>query len=304
MEFRIRLDEGESLRVDKYIASTGLFTRSQVHAQCVSVTDSKKRLLKYSRHLHDGDQIFLEWQTEPEESIKPEQLKLDIVYEDENVVVINKPQGMVVHPAPGHRHGTLAQGLMYRYGVDDFTADRAGIVHRLDKDTSGIMIASRNTRTHSFLSRQFQDRKVDKSYIAIIKGVPRQKQGKFTMPIGRDPLNRKKFTVNTRNARKAESHYRILEHTDSYSLVRVSPQTGRTHQIRVHLKSFGYPVLGDPLYSRKDNNFPEAMLMLHSWQIRINIPEKGLILFQAPISPHILATIRTLGFSPPTCNQV
>jgi len=277
--FTVRLPENESIRVDKFVSSLGLFSRSQIARRSVVIKSSSGEPLKLSRHLKNNDSVVVEWDDLPEIDILPEQTELNIIYEDNNVIVLDKAQGMVVHPAHGNYHGTLVQGLLYYLnGLDEnFNGDklRPGIVHRLDKDTSGLIITAKNPETLEFLSGQFKNRKVKKIYLAVTKGIPSPYSSEINIPIGRSRRDRKKFSVNTVNAKDALTRYEVIAVSGNYALVKLRILTGRTHQIRVHMQHSGTPVLGDPLYSRKDNNFPDVSLMLHSWKLSLEIPGVG-----------------------------
>lgn len=298
-QFLVQIPDEQSIRVDRFVASLGLFSRSQISKRSVRVKDLSGDELKFSKRLKDGETILLEWHDPPSSEINPEPLNLDIVYEDNNCIVIDKEQGMVVHPAYGHTHGTLVQGLLYRCNDLEkaFNGDRVrpGIVHRLDKDTSGLIIAAKNTETLEFLSAQFRNRSVKKTYLAIIRGSLPFSEGEIEEPIGRDPRDRKKFTIRTRNAKYALTRYRVLDESKGYSLIQLRILTGRTHQIRVHLQSIGCPVLGDPIYSRKNQEFPEASLMLLSWKLSIQLPEIGKKRFSAAIPNHFSTILSELG---------
>jgi len=284
-EFLVCLPEDETIRVDRFVASLGMFNRSQIVKRRVRVRDNHGIELKYSKRLKDGDAVVVEWQTLPASEIEPEPLNLDIVFEDENCVVINKRQSVVVHPAPGNMHGTLVQGLLHRYSKIDsqFGGDRLrpGIVHRLDRDTSGVMIAAKNMPSLEYLSVQFRARRVQKTYLAICRGQPPYTRGKIDDSIGRDPQNRKRFTVGVRNSKPALTKYSLLAKSGNYSLLQIEMLTGRTHQIRVHLRSIACPILGDTIYARRDSIVGECGLMLHSWKLGINLPELGFRDFQA-----------------------
>jgi 23S rRNA pseudouridine1911/1915/1917 synthase len=286
-EFPIQIDDEKSIRVDRFVASLGLFTRSQISQRSVTVKGPEGQVLKLSKRLKNGDQVIVEWDDPPSSEIVPESMDLDVIYEDDHCIVVNKMQGVVVHPAYGHIHGTLVQGLLYRYAEMEkaFGGDRVrpGIVHRLDKDTSGLLIAARDVETLAALSRQFSDRSVKKTYLAIVRGKLPKSEGEIDLSIGRDPRDRKKFAVNVRNSRSALTRYRVLAVSGGYSLVRLRILTGRTHQIRVHLLSQGCPILGDPIYSRRDTGFPDSTLMLHSWKLSIQIPGVGKKGFLAPL---------------------
>ncbi len=298
-QFHVQFSDEQTIRVDRFVASLGLFSRSQISKRSVSVKDLSGDELKFSRHLKDGDTILLEWDDPPSSEINPEPLNLDVVYEDNNCIVIDKKQGVVVHPAYGHTHGTLVQGLLYRCNEleEAFGGDRVrpGIVHRLDKDTSGLIIAAKNTEALEFLSAQFRNRSVKKTYLAIIRGAPPFSEGEIEEPIGRDPRDRKKFAIRTRNAKYALTRYRVLGESKGYSLIQLRILTGRTHQIRVHLQSIGCPVLGDPIYSRKNPAFPEVSLMLLSWKLAIQLPEIGKKRFSAALPIRFSTILSELG---------
>lgn len=228
---------------------------------------------RLSKKVSTGDYIEYELNKDPEINIIAEDIELDIIYEDENVFVINKPVGMVVHPAAGNYSGTMAQAIMYKLqnSASDFneTDTRPGIVHRLDKDTSGIIIAAKNTKTLEYLSAQFRNRESSKTYLAIINGCLPQKNGCINTLISRDRNNRKKMTWKTEHGKSAVTVYRVLCSRDGRSFIAMYPKTGRTHQLRVHMLSMNTPILGDPVYSRKTGGYP---LMLHAYKLRIKLP--------------------------------
>jgi len=301
--FHVQIPESDTVRVDRFIASLGLFSRSQIGRRSVNVKNAAGEELKLSRKLKDGDAIILEWDDPPSSEIQPEFLELKIIYEDDHCLVIDKEQGVVVHPAYGHVHGTLVQGLLFhcRELENAFGGDRVrpGIVHRLDKDTSGLIIAAKNPESLEFLSGQFRERTVKKTYLALVRGTLPSPEGEIDEPIGRDPRDRKKFAVRTRNAKNALTRYRVLGESGGYSLLQLRILTGRTHQIRVHLQSLGCPVLGDPIYSRGSSAFPDATLMLHSWKLAIQLPGKGKTRFQADIPSRFERLLRELGIAVP-----
>jgi 23S rRNA pseudouridine1911/1915/1917 synthase len=262
------------LRLDRYLSENlRLLSRSQIKARGLSAKINGKPV-KLSRPVKRGDVIEMRWDEEAPVYFTPEDIPLDIVYEDERCVVINKAQGMVVHPGAGNRQGTMANALYFRRlkkNKGHPETIRTGIVHRLDKDTSGLIIAAYDDEAHAFLARQFKDRKVIKKYAAIIHGTPKEKQGRIETFISRDPKDRKRFTVS--NAGKtAVTFYKVIKTLQNYSLVILRPKTGRTHQLRVHLKHIGHPILGDPVYGYADKNFPDAPLMLHSKTLGIVLP--------------------------------
>jgi len=202
----------------------------------------------------DGDYLRIELpEPEPAELI-PENIPLDILYEDDDLLVVNKPKGLVVHPAPGHPSGTLVNALLFHCGNSLSGIGgvaRPGIVHRLDMDTSGLMLCAKNDRAHRLLSSQLSDRSLSRIYEAILRGTPKDGTGTVDAPIGRSPKDRKKMAVTMQHSRPAVTHYQVLESYPGYSYVRCRLETGRTHQIRVHMAYIGHPVAGDPLYGGK-----------------------------------------------------
>ncbi|OQX30024.1 MAG: hypothetical protein B0D92_00630 [Spirochaeta sp. LUC14_002_19_P3] len=297
--FTVHLPSDGAMRADKYIANLGLFSRSQIARRAVKVRGASGEEIKLSRRLLNGEDITVEWEDAPAADIEPEAMELDILYEDDDCLVINKAQGIVVHPALGNNHGTLVQGLLHRYASlsDTFDGDRVrpGIVHRLDKDTSGLIIAAKHPRALECLSKEFYNRQVKKTYLAITRGLPPEPAGEILSPIGRDPADRKKFRTDTRNAKDALTRYRIISHTSTHALLQVRILTGRTHQIRVHLKSLHAPVLGDLLYNKKDPSLPDASLMLHAWKLSILLPSGRKMGFCAEIPKRFFEAGKVLG---------
>lgn len=265
------------IRIDRYISESGILTRNQLKERnLIILLDGKE--IKHSAKAKNGQLYQISWDKEVDVNIVPEKMDLDILYEDSNCVVINKEQGVVVHPALGNYTGTLVQGLLYHIKnlSDNFEGDvlRPGIVHRLDKDTSGLIITAKNSDTLEFLSSQFRDRTNVKEYLAIVKGVPIKKRDTIISYLKRDSRDRKRFMSNEDEStgKYAETDYVVLGSNDDYSIIKLVLKTGRTHQIRVHLKYLGHPILGDPIYSRSDNKYKDATLMLHSFHLGINIP--------------------------------
>lgn len=231
---------------------------------------------KASEIVREEDQIL--WR-EPAvaacESVRPEEMALEILYEDDVLAVLNKPAGMVVHPGPGHEGGTLVSGLLHRFGnlSQIGGVSRPGIVHRLDKETSGCLVVAKTDAAHRLLAAQFAGREVSKVYLALVSGSPRFRQGTVDAPIGRHAIHRQKMTVSAAGrGREAVTEYRVLESKGGQSLIECRPRTGRTHQIRVHLKHLGCPVLGDPLYGRRGGY---ARHMLHAWKLEFRHPTTG-----------------------------
>ena len=296
----------EGIRLDRYLSEiAGIATRSQI-PQRVSDLRVNDDPAKLSRRLHQGDKITFVVTDEPVPHLVPQDIPLAILYEDDHVIVINKEQGMVVHPGAGNRDNTVANAVMHRIALPDTAPGgigiRPGIVHRLDKDTSGVLIVARDIETQEFLSRQFSERKTRKQYLALVKGVPRPLQGVIDSPIRRDPSHRIRFTSiptgASRPGKEAVTSYRTLQQYDQYALVLLSPKTGRTHQLRVHMHDLGTPILGDPLYSRRDSRFPSATLMLHAYSLEIRIPPSySRRLFTAPVPDRFRDVLRALRYT-------
>lgn len=202
--------------------------------------------------LHIGDQIEVLPFDEPPAAAVAQDIPLDVLYEDEFLAAINKPAGMVVHPAPGQWSGTVVNALLARWGWNtEPGAFRPGIVHRLDKDTSGVLLIAKDVKTQDALARQFKERHVQKLYMAVVWGQPTPRVGKISLPIGRHPVDRKKMAVQVRRSRVAVSHYRVVGETAELALVQLGLETGRTHQLRVHLAAIGHPIVGDPVYGAR-----------------------------------------------------
>ncbi|MBQ4153444.1 MAG: RluA family pseudouridine synthase, partial [Oscillospiraceae bacterium] len=204
--------------------------------------------------LRCGDLISVELPEEEDERPKPEAISLDILYEDEDLLIVNKPKGMVVHPAAGNKSGTLVNGLLYHCGgqLSDINGEiRPGILHRIDKNTSGLLMVAKNNDAHLFLAEQIQAHSFTREYRAILHGVVKEDSGSWDFPIGRHRIERKKMAVNGENPREAKTHFEVLERFRQFSYVKFCLETGRTHQIRVHASYAGYPVAGDDVYGPK-----------------------------------------------------
>jgi len=238
---------------------------------------------------------------------KPEPIPIDILHEDDDIIVINKQPGLVVHPAPGHHSGTLVNALLYHCpklkGIGG--ALRPGIVHRLDKDTSGVLVVAKNDRAHLHLSRQFKSRRVKKEYLALVYGKMESDSGSVSLPIGRHPVDRKKMSINSRKSRVAETTWQIRECFELASLIEVNLKTGRTHQIRVHCAAIKHPVMGDKVYGTRKTgkNAPYGKnlfgsvprQMLHAWRIVLTHPvTEAIVSFEAPIPSDMQAVITAL----------
>lgn len=225
-----------------------------------------------------GDEFEIEL-PEPEESaLTPEDIPLDIVFEDDDVIVVNKPRGMVVHPAPGHAGGTLVNALMYHCG-DSLSGiggeKRPGIVHRIDMDTSGLLIVAKNDRAHAFLSSQLADRSLSRTYEAVVYGRVKSDSGVVDAPIGRHPTDRKRMAVTERGSRNAVTHYEVIARYNGFTHIRCKLETGRTHQIRVHMAYIGHPLVGDLVYGKKKPDKGISGQCLHARELKFIHPATG-----------------------------
>ena len=228
--------------------------------------------------LNMGDEISVEIPEPKEVDIVAKEIPLDIVYEDEDVVVINKPKGLVVHPAAGHQDDTLVNGLLYALG-DDLSGIngelRPGIVHRIDKDTSGLLAVAKNDLAHTVLASQLKDHTMARTYEAIVCGSFREDSGTVDAPIGRHPSDRKKMTVTARNSKHAVTHWEVVRRYRGYTHVRCKLETGRTHQIRVHMAHIGHPILGDMVYGHKKPELGQSSQCLHAGALCFRHPRDG-----------------------------
>ncbi len=236
-------------------------------------------------------------------TLVPESIPLDIIFENEDVLVINKPAGMVVHPAAGHFSGTLVHAaLAYSPQMEGIGGEgRPGVVHRLDRDTSGLILLARNDAAHRWLVNQFKDRRVEKIYLALVDGQPPSRSGRVEAPIGRSPAQRQRMAVvSGSHGRQAVTEYRTLEVFPTHTLLEVHPVTGRTHQIRVHLAFLGCPVAGDTVYGRRKSSLPLGRFFLHAARLTIRLPgEKTPHVFQAPLPPDLNELLNRLRYMPP-----
>lgn len=287
-----------SERIDKYITLQNEdWSRSQVQAWIKEgrVTVNGEAV-KNNYKLQTDDEITLRVPPPKEMAIQPESMPLDIVYEDSDVVVVNKPRGLVVHPAPGHYSGTLVNGLLAHCkdlsGINGVL--RPGIVHRIDKDTSGLLMVAKNDKAHMGLAEQLKEHTVNRTYLAIVHGVIQHEMGTIDAPIGRDPKNRQQMAVVFENSKPAVTHFIVLERFKEFTLVELKLETGRTHQIRVHMKYIGYPLAGDPKYGPK-NTLKLDGQALHAKTLGFTHPRTGEHLeFEADLPPDLTDNIAFL----------
>ena len=244
----------------------------------------------------DGIEFFIPKAVEPD--IEPENIKLDILYEDDVLLVINKPKDMVVHPAPGHYSGTLVNAILYHCkgnlsGINGIL--RPGIVHRIDKDTTGALIVCKNDIAHNHIADQLKVHSIQRKYVAIVHGVIREEEGTIEGAIGRDPHDRKKMSINEKNGKPAITHYKVLKRFLEYTYISCQLETGRTHQIRVHMTSIGHPLLGDELYGRRASKFRLQGQTLHAASIGFIHPVTGEYMeFQAPLPEYFSHLLQVL----------
>jgi 23S rRNA pseudouridine1911/1915/1917 synthase len=266
-------------RLDRYLSEQN----QELSRSYLQKLINEKRVLvngitvKSSYRLKERDQICLIIPPPEEMEIKPVEMELDIIYEDNDIIVVNKPAGLVVHPVPGNRDNTLVNGLLAH--TDELSGingvKRPGIVHRLDKDTSGSLVVAKNDRSHRELVKQFKERKTKKIYQALVKGNITCEEGKIDAPIGRNPKQRKKMAVVGSNSKNAVTYFKVLERLAGYTFVEVRLLTGRTHQIRVHFAYIGHPILGDTKYSKNRDELGVKRQLLHAYQLGFFHPRKG-----------------------------
>jgi len=297
----LRFEGGKAERLDKFLVKClPKFSRSQLqnlvengHIQVDGAIARKNgQLLSY------GSLVYVSIPPPEPSDLIPEAIPLDIIFENEDVMVVNKPAGMVVHPAAGHQTGTLVQAALGHapeiLGIGG--EKRPGVVHRLDKDTSGLILLAKNDQAHRWLQDQFRLRKAKKLYIALVDGKPPTPKGRIEAPIGRDTLQRKLMAVTSPNkGREAVSEYRTLEGFRKHTLLEVHPETGRTHQIRVHLAYLGCPVAGDTVYGHRRATIPLARHFLHAAQLAIRLPGEGEARrFEAPLPTELEEVLKSL----------
>ena len=254
------------------------------------------KALKKNDKLKEGDEITVLIPDPTEVEILPQNIPLDVIYEDEDVIVVNKPVGMVVHPAPGHPDGTLVNALMFHCGdsLSGINGElRPGIVHRIDRDTSGLIIAAKNDAAHLALADQLQDHSLYREYEAVIIGGLKTDEGTIDLPIARHATDRKKMAINHYSGRRAVTHWTVLERFSGYTHLQCRLETGRTHQIRVHLAAQGHPVLGDPVYNGERKGFPElAGQCLHARKLSFIHPRTGeRLTLECPLPAYFTATL-------------
>ena len=263
-----------NIRLDVYIKNNTDYSRSKIQSLIKDgyITVNKKRE-KESYKVKENDLITISEFEEEITDVIPEKMDLDIVYEDDYLLILNKKSGVVVHPAVGNYNHTLVNGLLYHFNsLSNKNTIRPGIVHRLDKDTSGLMVVAKDDKTHELLSNMIKNKKVERKYLALVWGVIKHDNGTIDAPIGRDINNRQKFIVTDVNSKESVTHFSVIERLNNATLISCKLETGRTHQIRVHLNYIGHPVVNDPVYGNRKMFNEEFGQMLHSKSIRFIHP--------------------------------
>lgn len=291
-------EDGE--RIDKCLATlidslSRSYIQRLIKDEAVRVNGSP---VKGSYRVKQEDQLEFELPEAVEPDIEPEDIPLDILYEDKDVIVVNKPKGMVVHPAAGHYSGTLVNALMFHCGKELSGINgcmRPGIVHRIDMDTTGSVIACKNDMAHSCIAEQLKEHSLTRRYVAICHGVLREDEGTIDRPIGRHPTERKKMAVNERNGKRAVTHYKVLQRFRDYTYIECRLETGRTHQIRVHMASIGHPLLGDEVYSNRKSPYKLQGQTLHAKILGFRHPSTGeYIETEAPLPEYFEHLLKVL----------
>ena len=297
--FTVENQEGE--RIDRYL-SEEMEDRSRSYIQKL-IKDQyvivNQKPVKANYRLSLGDMVEITLPEAKEPDIIPENIPLDILYEDQDIIIVNKPKQMVVHPAPGHYSGTLVNALMYHCGQELSGINgtmRPGIVHRIDMDTTGSLIVCKNDMAHQSLSEQLKIHSIKRVYVAIVHGNIKEDNGTVNAPIGRHPTERKKMSIHTKNGRNAITHYKVLERFGEYTYIQCALETGRTHQIRVHLASIGHPLVGDQVYGPRKCPFPKLQgQTLHAKTLGIIHPRTGEYLeINAPLPDYFIELLDRL----------
>lgn len=300
----IVVNEEDKIRLDSYIAKKDeSLSRSMIQKLLEeSKITVNGNVVKASYKVQVGDRIQIEIEPPKEVKLEAQDIPIDIIYEDDDIIVVNKPKGLVVHPANGNPDGTLVNAIMAicKDSLSGIGGElRPGIVHRLDKDTSGLLIVAKNDKAHINMSEQIKDRKVKKTYIALVRGTITENEATINMPIGRSTKDRKKMAV-TKNGKEAITHFKVLNRYTtskaSYTLLEIKIDTGRTHQIRVHMAEIGHPVVGDMVYSNGKNEFGVIGQCLHAKKLEFCHPITGKEMsFEAPLPEYFENIIDSFG---------
>lgn len=283
-------------RADKFLAEASGLPRSEVQKWIRKGTAAVAgKIIKGNTRLSAGAEVVFSWEEKKEGLLLPEEIPLDILYEDDDMIVINKARGMVIHPAPGNPDGTLVNALLAHCGPSILAVgdpSRPGIVHRLDKDTSGVMVAAKSERAFPILQEEIGSHKARRCYVALVHGQMEGDTGIIRLPLGRSTKDRLKWAVVPKTGRPAVTHFRVLRYLPRYSWIECRLETGRTHQIRVHMAHIGHPVVQDPLYGWKKDHFPISGQALHSHTLDIVHPVTGEEMhFEAPVPEDMMACL-------------
>jgi 23S rRNA pseudouridine1911/1915/1917 synthase len=288
VQFQYQGEENE--RLDKFLArSFSDLSRSRIQTLIENglVTVNEQVVTKTGFSLERGQQVVMRVPAPEPSALVPESIPLDIIFENDDLMVINKPAGMVVHPAAGHSTGTIVHAALAHAPEMDGVGgvQRPGIVHRLDKDTSGLLLVAKNDKAHQWLQSKFKSRTLKKVYLALVDGAPPTPSGRIEAPIGRDPAHRKQMAIMPPGkGREAYTEYRSLESFEKHTLIEVNLLTGRTHQIRLHMAFLGCPIVGDSVYGHRKQSLPLRRQFLHAQKLTIQIPgEKQARTFEAPL---------------------
>ena len=271
---KIVVENNLQKRLDQYLAMTLEESRNKIQQlikeQKVVVNG---KVASASYRVQEGDEIEVDATLSQEITVEKENIPIDVVYQDDDLLIVNKKSGMVVHPAPGNYHGTLVNALLYRFSLSNKDPLRPGIVHRIDKDTSGLMLVAKNDKAHDLLANMIQNKEVERTYLALVDGIIPHATGTIDAPIGRDPSNREKMKVTDENSKRAVTHFRVIKRYPNVNqtLIECKLETGRTHQIRVHMAYIGYPIYNDPVYGKRKNTTDFGQF-LHSKSIRLKHP--------------------------------
>ena len=278
--YLFEIQENQQMRLDKYLAEqfpeqTRSYLQKLIKDGEVLVNGKN---VKTGYQLSKGDEVSVTIPEPKELDVEPQKMDLDIVYEDDDVILVNKPKGMVVHPAPGHTTDTLVNGLLYHCkdnlsGINGVA--RPGIVHRIDRDTTGILIVCKNDMSHNSIAAQLKEHSINRRYRALVHGNLKDDTGTVEGPIGRHPIDRKKMSINEKNGKPAVTHYTVLERFGNYTLIECKLETGRTHQIRVHMTSIGHPLVGDEVYGPAKCPFKLQGQCLHAMVLGFVHPRTG-----------------------------
>ena len=300
-EYQFEVPAGEDLRVDKFLAEQlPEVSRSQIKnlIETGNVTLDGIVVEKAGAKARPGSLLRIDVPADDSDGLVPEDIPLDILYEDDQVIVINKPSGMVVHPGAGNQSGTVVNALLAYYPPIRSVGepDRPGVVHRLDKETSGVLIFAKTQKAYKWLVKEFKSRDIDKAYLALVDGQPPTPTGRIEAPIIRDPNIRTRMAVGLRGQGKpAITEYFTLENFENHTFLEAHPITGRTHQIRVHLSYLGTPVVGDTLYGRRKPSLDLERFFLHARMLSVRLPgNRGQQTFEAPLPEELQAVIDTL----------